>query len=575
MIDLKISTLRALISAAAMVLVLAACGGGGSGSGPSGGTSGSIASPNVSSATAGSSSVTLSWANVTSAVSYNLYWSTIPGVSKANGTKIPDVGSPYTHAGLTFGNTYYYVLTAVDANGTESAESPQVSAAPLAPPAGWSSGTKIGLDRSTSTGIYPASAHINDAGNAVVSWGEVGSGTINGYAYANAYAGGIWRTPTRLGDLGSFSASVAVTASGDAIAVYGQRVLDAVTGFTLRTAINSRRYDHLTDTWSVAQQISVSSLANSVAGDPSVAVDANGNAVAIWIEDGQTWARRFDAALGTWEASATRLSTMQITFVSPPKIVVDGSNIFTAVWIEESAAPGATKNNATVFARRFNATPNVWDATVRIGQDPLGMLGNLDGAVDQWVDVNSAGNVVVVWGQRNTLVNNGYQYSIDSARFDPVAKTWSAHVALTARTAIVSRPRVAVDSAGNAMAIWQQTEAVGFSLQSVRFSAAGSTWSAPMLTDQTGTGTIVTTALGMDSSGNAEVIWTENPGGIVERRYDAATNTWSAFNKTLQPGSGALVAAMSDTGYVALLSQSTDFSVIPWKVAAWGWIRTP
>jgi hypothetical protein len=125
------------------------------------------------------------------------------------------------------------------------------------------------------------------------------------------------------------------------------------------------------------------------------------------------------------------------------------------------------------------------------------------------------------------------------------------------------------------MAIWQQSETVGLSLQSVRFSAAGGTWSAPMLTDQTGTGTIVTTTLGMDSSGNAEVIWTENPGGIVERRYDATTNTWGAFNKTLQPGSGALIAAMSDTGYVALLSQSTDFSVIPWKVAAWGWIRTP
>lgn len=82
-------------------------------------------------ATAGSSQVTISWYGVSGAASYNIYWSTSPGVTKLSGTKITNVISPYTHTGRANGTTYYYVVTAVVASA-ESAESSQVSATPSA-----------------------------------------------------------------------------------------------------------------------------------------------------------------------------------------------------------------------------------------------------------------------------------------------------------------------------------------------------------------------------------------------------------------------------------------------------------
>lgn len=67
-----------------------------------------------------SKQLTLAWDPSAGATSYNLYWSTVPGVTPANGTRIGSVSSPYVHTGLTAGTTYYYVVTAADS----SSESP-------------------------------------------------------------------------------------------------------------------------------------------------------------------------------------------------------------------------------------------------------------------------------------------------------------------------------------------------------------------------------------------------------------------------------------------------------------------
>jgi len=72
----------------------------------------------------------LAWPAVAGATSYNVYWSTSPGVTKSS-NKISGVTSPYTHSGLTNGIAYYYIVTAL-ALGQESAVSQQTSGAPTA-----------------------------------------------------------------------------------------------------------------------------------------------------------------------------------------------------------------------------------------------------------------------------------------------------------------------------------------------------------------------------------------------------------------------------------------------------------
>lgn len=88
-------------------------------------------------AVAGTSQATVSWSAVTGATSYNVYYSPTAGVTKANATNslTGQSGTTCTVPSLLNGTPYYFVVTAVSANG-ESIASDEVSATPLARPSG-------------------------------------------------------------------------------------------------------------------------------------------------------------------------------------------------------------------------------------------------------------------------------------------------------------------------------------------------------------------------------------------------------------------------------------------------------
>jgi formylglycine-generating enzyme required for sulfatase activity len=80
--------------------------------------------------------VTLNWTPVADAASFNIYYSTKPGVTKtAHDKAILDIHGLTEVQPVIFGTKYYFVITSVDASGQESAISKEVSATPTATPA--------------------------------------------------------------------------------------------------------------------------------------------------------------------------------------------------------------------------------------------------------------------------------------------------------------------------------------------------------------------------------------------------------------------------------------------------------
>ena len=120
----------------------------------------------------GTGQVTLSWASVSNATSYNVYYATTSGVTTASGTKLSSVSAPHVQTGLTAGTTYFYVVTAVNSSG-ESAASAQVSAGTASAPP------------EPTVPAAPASVTATGGTNQVaLSWGAVSSATSYNVYYA-------------------------------------------------------------------------------------------------------------------------------------------------------------------------------------------------------------------------------------------------------------------------------------------------------------------------------------------------------------------------------------------------------
>ncbi len=83
----------------------------------------------IVSAVPGNDTIGLEWPVIEGALGYNVYWSTSPGVSPASGTLVSGAPRGFVHRGLTNDQPYYYVVTALLADG-ESAPSTEIAATP-------------------------------------------------------------------------------------------------------------------------------------------------------------------------------------------------------------------------------------------------------------------------------------------------------------------------------------------------------------------------------------------------------------------------------------------------------------
>jgi hypothetical protein len=141
-----------------------------------------------------------------------------------------------------------------------------------------------------------------------------------------------WGAPTLIetGTGIAFLPQVAVDAGGNAIAVWGQ--YDGT-----RYNIYANRYTATTGTWGTAALIEFNNAGS--ASSPQIAFDAGGNAIAVWEQsDGalnnNIWANRYTAGSG-WGTAA--LIETDAGYAYSPQIAIDAGGNAIAVWSQDGA----------------------------------------------------------------------------------------------------------------------------------------------------------------------------------------------------------------------------------------------
>jgi hypothetical protein len=263
-------------------------------------------------ATAGNEKVTLGWNSVPGAISYNIYWATYSGVSKADYEgKIEDVTSTsYTHTGLTTGTTYYYIVTAENSYG-ESVESSELSTTPE-------------QDKWVETGAMNEARMLHSAtllpdGKVLIAGGasdwEVGA---NAYDTAELY--------DPISGTFSFTGNMNVKRAwhfpmtGPGVALLNNGLVLITGGSDINTTHNSTElYDSLTETFSYTSDMPYESMDHS----------------AILLQDGrvlvaplESKAAIYDPSIGTFSSITNALvyprSFHTVTLLPNGKVLVAG-----------------------------------------------------------------------------------------------------------------------------------------------------------------------------------------------------------------------------------------------------------
>ncbi len=176
------------------------------------------------------------------------------------------------------------------------------------------------------------------------------------------------------------------------------------------------------------------------------------------------------------------------------------------------------------------------------------------------VAVDTSGNAVAVWRQ-----SDGPRYSIWANRY-VVGTGWGeAEVIETDNTGNAYSPQVAVDTSGNAVAVWYQSDGTRYSIWANRY-VAGTVWGEAELIETDDNGNAEYPQVAVDTSGNAVAVWYQSDGvthdSIWANRYVAGTGWGTAeLIKTDNAGDArsAHVAVDPIGNAVAVWCQSYDF----------------
>ncbi len=310
----------------------------------------------------------------------------------------------------------------------------------------------------------------------------------------------------------AFLPDVAAGANGDVVVAWFREGEGAEDG---RYRLFARRYA-AGQGWGPVEPVGTD---NAVAVGCQVAMDASGNAFVVWMRLGgsspdhitSVFAARYRAGAG-WEPQE-EIGTDNAFTVTNPRIAVDRDGNALAVWVENTLSPPTSG----LWARRY-AAGSGWGAPERIG--PEG-----GGSGEPWVAADGTGSWFAVWAQQEDLGGGLWMTRAWSRRYDSV-NGWGSPVPLDNTGAMyVTGPQVAVDNAGNAVATWSRLEPMGsqYHAWSSRYRA-GDGWRVAVRVDSDNTTGTGSPSLALDAAGAATAVWTY-PGPIGAGSYVRASRS--------------------------------------------------
>lgn len=328
---------------------------------------------------------------------------------------------------------------------------------------------------------------------------------------------------------------------------FSEAMLDSTINTTNITMVNSSSAavtgtvtidsDSLIATFTPASSLSytetyTASLSTSI-------TDAAGNALAAY-----SWSFTTDSGTGAWNTTTDQVSSS--SFVYQPydvSVVMDASGNGMAIWSQ-----GDGTANSSVFANYYTESTASWGTATEID------LNDTADATKPAIGVDGSGNVMAVWQQ-----SDGTAESIYYNLYTKSSSSWGGATLLDSTNNPASVPKVVMNTSGNAVAVWRQSDGT---YQSIYSSTYTGTWSAQALLESANF-TAYEPSLAMNGDGDAVATWRQGDGSdsnIYAAVYTAsAWGTAAAIDSVTTDASDSVPqVAINNTGNAVVLWRQND-----------------
>jgi hypothetical protein len=312
---------------------------------------------------------------------------------------------------------------------------------------------------------------MDGAGKAIVVWRQR-------YLYFNIWArhfdGAAWGTAALI-ETEPHDANfpqITMDSAGNAIAVWAH--YDGISHSKVRA-----NYFDVTDTnWGTSNQIETNPLSSAF---PQAAMDGAGNAIVVWhdhgLNQGTVWAKAlFD---GIW--SDNENLTGETVIAASPQIATNAADDGIVVWTQWDGSRNS-----------------IWAITTTTGAVEIQSTYG-SGSFPQ-IAMDDAGNAIAVWYQDNVADT---RTSIWASHFDGM--TWGTAALIESEPSLADQPQIAMDGAGNAIAVWRQDDGLHFRIYTNHFD--GTNWGTVQSIGADISGDAANPQIAFDGAGNAIAVW--------------------------------------------------------------------
>ncbi len=225
--------------------------------------------------------------------------------------------------------------------------------------------------------------------------------------------------------------------------------------------------------------------------------------------------------------------------VNVPSVAVNARGDAVAVWEDFFEEPGAGTMEEHIQVATRAAGASTWGAPVTLTKTRnwVGEPGNQEVAID------GQGDAVAIWAR----MHGAEKETVEASQDHTLGSSWSPPVVISGPGKMEEAPEIAVNEAGNAMIVWERQEPTGTEIvEGSSGTATSVAWQPAKAISATKPGSEAKEPdVGMDAQGNAAAVWAALNGGFYIAEAAGFDGAGPVIGALSIPGSGTVGQTLS------------------------------